>query len=142
LVFKDFADIRGHTLAAWQGASIQLGSDFYNKLVKGNPNYYECPDQKSQYQMFVQHHVEVLILDKEIFNWWDQRNPKREPVIFHQVFKKANNVYIGFRDPKIRDIFNAGLARIRQTGEWDRVFKKYDVESPPPEPAASANQSP
>jgi len=142
LVFKDFADMRGHTLAAWQGASIQLGSEFFNKLVKDNPNYYECPDQKAQYLMFVQHHVEVVILDKEIFKWWDQRNPKREPVVFHPVFKKDNNNYIGFRDPKVRDIFNAGLARIRQNGEWGRVFQKYiGVESSPPVPAA-ANPSP
>jgi len=94
--------------------------------------------------MFVEHHVEVLILDKEIFKWWDQHNPNREPVVIHEVFKRDNNNYIGFRDPKVRDIFNAGLARIRQNGEWERVFQKYigTPIGPPPVPAAGANPSP
>lgn len=143
LAFKTLEDLKGHSLAAWQGASLQLGPDFYNTLVKDNPVYYECPDQKAQYQMFVQHHVEVLIIDKFIFTWWDRKNPKREPVDFHPLFSSGNNTYLGFRDPKIRDIFDAGLARIRQSGEWDRIFEKYVGEEktlPVPEatPASAA----
>jgi polar amino acid transport system substrate-binding protein len=138
LKIEKLSDLRGHSVSAWQGASIQHSSDYFENLVKDNPNYFESTDQAAQYRMFAEHHVDALVIDKYIFLWWYKQDPRREEFVFHLVLP-PNPFCIGFRDPVLRDAFNEGLDRIAASGERDKIFNKYFAEVLPAPPPASQN---
>lgn len=147
LKIDSLADMKGKSVSAWQGASIQHAPDYFENLVKDNANYFESTDQSAQYRMFAEHHVDALVIDKYIFLWWYQKDPRREEVVFHPVLPR-NPFCIGFRDPALRDAFNEGLDRVNASGEREKIFRKYLKEvmpaqsdlgnTPPDKPATPA----
>lgn len=128
LKIEKLADMKGRSVSAWQGASTQHNAEYFESLVKDNPNYFESTDQSSQYQMFAEHHVDALLIDKHIFLWYQRRDPRREEVVFHTALPR-NPACMAFRDPLLRDAFNEGLERIAASGEREKIFEKYLAET-------------
>lgn len=138
LKIEKLSDMKGRSVAAWQGAAAQHGADYFENLVKDNPNYFESMDQAAQYRMFAEHHVDALVVDQYIFLWWRKQDPHPEEYVFHPVLP-PNPFHIAFRDAALCDAFNEGLDQIAASGERERIFKKYLEEAPhaPPQPAAN-----
>jgi polar amino acid transport system substrate-binding protein len=128
LTINSYADLKGKSIAAWQGASGQHPAAYAENLVKDNPNYFESTNQLAQYRMLAEHHVDVLVMDKYIFSWWHLKDPTHEEVVIHPILPK-NPFHIAFRDRALRDAFDEGLERAIATGERDRIFKKYMEEA-------------
>lgn len=128
LTINSIQDLKDLSIVAWQGAMTDLGPDFA-EAVRDNSNYHENPDQRAQYTMFRNGRVKVIVIDKYIFQWWDKElssNYKASmEYVHHPVFPGVNKYRMGFRDEKIKNIFNEGLSRIKNDGTWDRVFIKY-----------------
>jgi polar amino acid transport system substrate-binding protein len=124
LTIRSYADLKGKSISAWQGAVGQHDASYFDNLVNENPHYSETADQAAQYRMMADHRVDALVMDKYIFLWWQKQDPKREEVVFHPVL--PNNPFcIAFRDRELRDAFDEGLERIADSGERDRIFSKY-----------------
>jgi polar amino acid transport system substrate-binding protein len=138
LKIEKLSDLRGHSVSAWQGASIQHRADYFENLVRDNPNYFESTDQAAQYRMYAEHHVDALVIDKYIFLWWYKQDPRREEFVFHPVLP-PNPFCIGFRDPVLRDAFNEGLDRITASGERDKIMQRHFAYVLPFPPAVPSN---
>lgn len=130
---EKLADMKGLSVSAWQGASTQHGADYVENLVKDNANYFESTDQEAQYKMFAAHHVEAVVIDKYIFLWFHNRDPRREEVTFHPILQR-NPACMVFRDPHLRDSFNEGIDRIEASGEREKILEKYLAPIPPANP--------
>lgn len=122
-----YEDLRQLTMVAWQGAATDLGPEF-TKVVHDNHHYLENPDQQAQYQMFLHDRVQVVIIDRFIFRWWELQNARgQQPpaVVYHQIFPGVNEYRIGFHLEAAQVAFDAGLKRIRADGTYDKIIAKY-----------------
>ncbi len=121
-------DLKGKSIVAWQGAKFDLGKSFEN-VVKDNPKYIEKADQKIQVGMFLNDRVEVLVIDQNIFKWWQkvltEPDDTPAPVTYHDLFPEKTGFLVGFLSEKIRDDFNEGLAQIKQDGTYDKIISGY-----------------
>jgi polar amino acid transport system substrate-binding protein len=76
-------------------------------------------------------HYDVVLSDRNIFRYFTLRL-KREgkialaPVEEHEFVTLNRNDYRPvFRDPTVRDDFNAGLKHIKESGQFQAIYDKY-----------------
>ena len=128
------ADLKGHTIAAWQNAYRDLGPEFEAAFRPDShadylKNYFELPSQRSQNQMFWHDRAEVIIVDKTIFLWYRKELAKEvdtsADVVFHRLFPKRTAFQVAFKDKRIRDDFNEGLRHLRETGRYRQLVEAY-----------------
>ena len=121
-------DLQGKSIVAWQGASTDLGAAF-QRIMKDNANYSENHDQQAQYKMFRVGRVDVVVIDKYIFEWWDsqftKQDGKRETYDYHPIFPGVNEYRLAFHSKELRDLFDAGLQKIRKNGHYEKIIRKY-----------------
>ena len=53
-----------------------------------------------------------------------------QPLVHHMIFKPSARKAV-FRDPALRDAFNAGLKIIRKNGVYAGIYKKYNERVEP-----------
>lgn len=128
LKIERFADLKDLRVAAWQGASGDIGKEF-GDAMRGNPGYAEYVNQEEQYLVFRSHRADAAVLDRYIYAWWDQKYARKEgaPVDaeLHWIFPSTTDFYIAFRSEALRDAFDKGLQRIRADGTYERIVKGY-----------------
>jgi len=127
-------DLKGHTIVAWQNAYRDLGPQFEEAF---NPNvkepylkaYMELASQRNQNQMFWHGRAQVIIVDKTIFLWYRkelaQEIDTSAEVVFHKIFPRRTHFQVAFKDRQIRDDFNEGLRRLRDTGRYQQLVDAY-----------------
>lgn len=130
-------DLSGKSILAFQNATVNLGPAFKN-AVDGNPTYREEPKQITQPVLLFLGRVDVVIADRNIFNWF-AHDPEvtakvdtSQPVRYHAIFPPTD-YRMAFSDSELRDSFNRGLAKLRQSGEYARIEKRYSplmIEEP------------
>jgi len=125
--------LKDKSVIAFQNAKKVLSAEF-GAMADRNPRYQEVPQQGQQISMLFIREIDFIVMDKSIFGYyWNQAvNDKskaaynyHKPVRFHPVFKPSPYPFI-FKEKHIRDEFNHGLKRIKESGEFDRILKKYD----------------
>ena len=141
LVDKGFPDeidmdfLQDKSIVAFQRASQLLGPEF-GRMARANPHYQELAQQRLQINLLMIREVDFIVLDKSIFGYyWHQarkdqaltqaRSRLDRPVKFHYLFAPSEYVF-AFQEQKVRDDFNAGLARLKDNGGYDRIIKNYD----------------
>ena len=143
LNISDITDLRSQRIVAWQGANGHLGPQFHKQF---NPNtrvfgdsYIEHRDQIAQNRMFWQEKMDIIIVDKLIFEWHRHLLKKHlrtdSRVIYHDIFQRPTRFKFAFVNPQLRNDFNTGLAHIKANGEYQRLYQKYQSLS-------SLNQTP
>lgn len=122
-------DLAGKSVVAFQKASAYLGPGF-QKIAASNPGYREEAKQTAQPILLYLGRTDVVITDPAIFSWF-ARSPEvaaradtSQPIHIHPVFPPTE-YRVAFRDPELRDSFNRGLARLRQSGEYARIVARY-----------------
>jgi polar amino acid transport system substrate-binding protein len=119
-------------VVGFQEATTLLGSEF-RQAVADNPNYSEVAKQHIQVNLLFVREVDFIVMDKSIFGYhWHNamrsnaglKNQYSQEVRFHSLFEKSDYAYI-FRDEKVRDEFNQGLAKLKSNGRYDAIFKQY-----------------
>ena len=137
LKIDSFADLGRYRVAAFQNAHINLG-DTYAQSVANNPNYQEVSPQSLQNHLLYGHHTDVVISDLYIFRASNPAARKQvdvsQPLAIHYIFP-STNYSVQFRDPAIRDQFDAQLERVRYQPLYEALTRKYLVplgyEGPP-----------
>lgn len=130
LKIDSLADLKGKSIVSFQGATQFLGPEFA-AAVKGNPNYQESSNERRKLQMLYANSAQVYTGDANIFKYY--RNTVKgdvdtaQEVVYHKVFPTVNDVtrHAVFLDKQVRDDFNAGLAQLKSSGQYQQIIKKY-----------------
>lgn len=129
LAVASVADLADKAVIAFQNAQIYLGPD-YKAAVANNPRYREEAKQAVQPTLLFLDRIDVVVADRNIFAWFaDDAEVKTkvdtsQPVRFHPIFPPTD-YHVAFRDPALRDSFNRGLRKLRDSGAYDRIVARY-----------------
>jgi len=122
-------DLQGLTVISFVGAARRY-PDWLDKVRKEG-HYYEQNDQALQVLTLDRGRYDVVLSDRNIFKYFTlqlklNRSFKPKPVVEH-AFVKLNPMDYRpvFRDPAIRDDFNAGLRHLKDTGRFQAIYSKY-----------------
>lgn len=134
LIIDALSDLKGKSIAIWSDGHNQLGKDFFtefNPIARAGhtPDFYEINNQKIQLNMFFNRDVEVLIIDKTVFNWYKKMiAPKlfvEADFVFHDILPQVTGYRVAFRDRVLRDQFNAGLHQMMGSGRYQQLIDYY-----------------
>ncbi|NRA71944.1 MAG: transporter substrate-binding domain-containing protein [Gammaproteobacteria bacterium] len=127
---NSLVDLIDKSVYAFSGALNELGPEYFNvfnpESYKGS--YQEYRVQKNQVSDFLLGDVDAMIIDRKIFYWYARINgySSFENFEFHELFPKEKEFYVGFKQLKLRDIFNKNLAAIKKTGEYQYILDEYN----------------
>jgi len=120
-------DLRGLSIAAFQNASMLLGEEF-RTVANSHPDYREYPQQLTQNKLLYTGRVDVVVGDRLVFRHLTRHLEApidvRQPVTVYPLFPPSPRMAV-FRDPAVRNAFNAGLQAIRRNGVYNAILKKY-----------------
>ncbi len=125
------ADLRDHKVLTWGNAYLDLGPEFEALFSPQSPqrkNYLEVADQEEQVRRFWKGKGLVIVIDRSIFSYFSKKlGHKLNKVSFYAIFPPVTNFKAGFKDAKVRDRFNEGLAAMCKSGEYAKLLRRYDV---------------
>ncbi len=126
---RNLKDLLGHRVGAWQLAHIDLGKDFNSIAVKLHKQgtYFEYPNQKDQVVDFLDGNTDVLVIDKDIYNYYAYQMHSVADVVFHPIFGESTRYYVRFKHAEHRDAFNRGLKKLRRSGRYDEIVGSYAI---------------
>jgi polar amino acid transport system substrate-binding protein len=121
------ADLARHSVAAFQNARFILTPEFA-AVVAAHENYTEHPQQITQNRLLYSGRADVVIGDRLIFHALSRQVSDgldtAQPVMIHELFPPMPRKMV-FRDPAVRDAFNAGLKAIRADGTYAATEARY-----------------
>lgn len=120
------ADLEGLSVVAFAGAKGFLGEDYAHYVSSGN--YMEVGKQELQPRLMLGDRYDVNVGDLYIFLHGLKKvtSVKIAPSEFkiHELFPKISS-RMGFRDESLCPLFNAGLKKIKASGEYERIYQHY-----------------
>ena len=119
-------DLKGKSVVAFQEATVYLGEDFA-AMARENPRYRELAKQRLQLNLLYGDRVDAIVLDRNIFLHLKAKNQKvdtTQPVDLYRIFKPTP-FRVAFSNRKVRDDFNEGLKKLRESGRYDEIIKGY-----------------
>lgn len=134
ITLKSIADLDRYTFAIWQNGWRDLGPAFearYRPSADGRfpRNYFQPTNQQAQNKMFWFGRVDLIIIDKQVFEWYRQQYRDEfntdVPLDYHAIFDAATGFKVGFRDRKLRDAFNRALHAMRKDHTYSRILARY-----------------
>jgi polar amino acid transport system substrate-binding protein len=122
-------DLRGKSIIAFQTADVVLGEAF-RQIVTDQATYMEMARQDRQVDMLMLGHVDVVILDRNIFNYFKSNNTaySDDEIVFHELFP-ISPYSAAIPDPELRVGFNSKLRTFIETGRYQQLLDKYKLES-------------
>jgi polar amino acid transport system substrate-binding protein len=129
IVINSVADLAGLKVAGFQGATTVFG-DEYKQVVENEATFYnEMADQDKQMKVFWKNRVDVVVLDKLIFDFRsfvvDDSDHSRDDVIYHYIFGEGTTFPAVFNDPALRDQFDEGFSALSASGEIQAIYDRY-----------------
>lgn len=123
------ADLKKVRFLAFSESERYLGAE-YQDLVQKSKRPTNAPDQRKQNLLFWSDKVDVIILDLNVFRYYQREFSSQfntmAPVVIHRLFSmKSNWRSVAFRDKALRDQFNTALATIRSNGRYQAILDKY-----------------
>ncbi|QBG37332.1 transporter substrate-binding domain-containing protein [Litorilituus sediminis] len=127
--FSSMDDLVGSSIVAWQGAMYSL-DDKYEKMATANPFYMEIHNQKSQVKLLFNGRVDVIQLDKNIFEYYRLQIAKDGYINVNQgvdkfAFLTPNPGGFMFHSQKVRDDFLTQVNKMIESGQMHRIFQQY-----------------
>jgi polar amino acid transport system substrate-binding protein len=122
-------DLRGLNIVSFQGAHKRYPE--WLTMGKNNGLYAEHFRQENQALLLERGHFDLVLSDINIFKYYQIQAQQRlgmvfKPVKFHHFVDLDPNDYRPvFWQKQIRDDFNDGLKKIKQTGEYQAIYDKY-----------------
>ena len=123
------SDLEKYSLLSWQDAGIHLGPE-YAQMASNNPRYRETFDQSVQVKMLFLGRYQIVQMDAQIFDYYRAKVSQTGAVDASQavdrfaLFGSSPNGFL-FKNKELRDKFNAQLKRLKQTGEYDKIFIRH-----------------
>ncbi len=126
------ADLKGKKVITWQGAPMDLGMEF-EKMFGPNgtqrQNLILAPTARDLVAQFWKMKGVVAVVDMALFKFYSQKmGYTMTQVDLFKIFPLTTDFRVGFRDQKVRDDFNRGLANLCNSGRYRELLRKYDVE--------------
>lgn len=119
-------DLKDKHVVAFQDATRYLG-DNYAHMAKENPDYKEVANQTLQINLLYSGRCDAIVLDKNIFRYQRKHNTRvdtTQPVHMWHIFGPSH-FRVAFIDKRVRDDFNEGLKKLRNSGRYAEIVKKY-----------------
>lgn len=129
LQIRSPADLRGLTVISFQGAAKRYPK-WLDAVVQAG-KFYEQNDQAIQVRTLNLGRYDVVLSDRTIFKYFTRQTEyelgkELNPVEEHAFTEiKPEDYRPLFRDPKIRDDFNAGLKQLKASGRFRKIYDKY-----------------
>lgn len=122
------SDLDKLTVISFHGAQRRY-PQWLSKVDK-EQRFYGTSNQISQVKLLNQSRYNLVLSDRHIFNYFAKELEKENYILLETKehhFTESNPMDYRpvFNNAKIRDDFNAGLAKIKETGEFDRIYQKY-----------------
>ena len=120
------SDLKDKSVLAFQDATLYLGKDFASMAEK-NPKYREIAKQQLQINLLYSNRVDTIVLDKNIFCYHRKHNDKvdtSQRIDMWYIFPPTP-FSVAFVDKKVRDDFNEGLRKLRESGRYTEIVEKY-----------------
>ena len=120
------ADLEGLNIVAFEGAKGFLGEE-YARYTQSD-SYLEVGKQQLQPRLLLSERYDVNVGDLYIFLHGLQKitKPKVSPSEFkvHRLFPQIST-RMGFRDESLCPLFNTALAKVKASGEYERIYQRY-----------------
>jgi len=120
------SDLKDKGILTFQNARKYLGKEFV-AAAEASPDYREISRQELQINLLYGDRVDVIVLDKRIF-YYHKKNNKMvdttQPIDMFYIFEKVP-FRVGFVEKKVRDDFDEGLKKLRESGRYDEIINKY-----------------
>lgn len=134
LNIHQISDLAGLSIVTWQGFS-DMYMDYFSNADKTfgrtivQENVLEAPTQEQQNKLFWRDSADVIIIDKAIFNYYrtalKDKLDTSDGVTFHTLLPPRKYFSVAFRDEQLANDFRAGLSHIKETGEYDEIYRRY-----------------
>ncbi|MCO1335035.1 transporter substrate-binding domain-containing protein [Microbulbifer sp. OS29] len=125
------ADLAGKKIVTWQGAPQYFGPEFKKMFGPNGPqrqNLMQAQTARDLVAQFWKMPNAVAVVDMALFKYYSNKmGHTMAQVDLFQVFPLLTDFRVGFRDRKVRDDFNRGLAELCSSGRYKALLKKYDV---------------
>ncbi len=122
---RSIEELAAREVVAWGGAAADLGEDFQAMIPKMT-KFSEILDQKKQVASFLAGSFDTIVIDEHIFKYYalaQGANP--DDFAYYPVFGERTEFVTGFRDVSLRNRFNRGLRRIKENGDYDKIFHNH-----------------
>ncbi|WP_404343234.1 substrate-binding periplasmic protein [Pseudoalteromonas mariniglutinosa] len=122
-------DLIGKSVLAFQNATAFLGQPFKSLTTK-LLSYDEVVNQAAQIDHLMKNWVDVIILERRVFFYYLNEYEKKQPSLpiqIHTIFAEvARPAY--FNNAALKDTFNAGLEKIKDSGEYHAIISLDGTE--------------
>lgn len=131
--FTHLKELSQYSLLSWQGATVHLGQE-YRKMASSSSLYSETYDQQSQVRMLFLERVDVIQMDRQIFNYYRVMVSKNSdinvsaPIAVFPLFGSSPNGFL-FKSKKVRNEFNERLKEMKEQGHYQAIFERYSAKS-------------
>ena len=131
LVISGISELKNKRVTAFQTASTVLGPEF-SRIIAAQEGYREVPKQRQQVLHLFMGEADVIVGDPNILRWFSKNSKfpddvnRDQPVIIHQIFMPGHK-YVVFRDKSLRDLFDRGIQRLKDSGRYDEILKNYGI---------------
>ena len=131
---KTMSELKHYNFIIWQDGWRNLGLEFeaeYRPDANGifPKNYHQAFSQLSQNKMFWADRVQLIIIDKTIFEHSKTLLSKEfdtsAPLTYHDLIKTKTSYSVVFNQASLRDQFNEGLKKIRANGSYQKIIDSY-----------------
>ena len=124
---KTVADLGDYRVTAFQNARIFLGPSF-RAMADLNADYREVSPQLLANQLLFSGRTDVVVSDINIFTYLNARAEEEvnvhQTVTIHRMFPPTRYSLV-FRDPALRDAFDASLKRVLKSDPYTDLARKY-----------------
>jgi len=128
LTIESIADLANYSIASFQNANKVLGDEFEN-AVNQSPLFLQVADQKRQPTLLLKGRVDVVVMDKNIFNFFANElkiENLKDMFTFHNVFSKSH-YRMAFKNPKNAILFNQAFAEYSKSESYKALLQKYKL---------------
>jgi len=121
-------DLYNLSVVAWQGAKKTMGPEFA-LMAKKNPFYSEHPNQELQVKMLFARRIDVIKLDRQIFEYYrtkinqEGRIKAFQPVRIASIFRQTRSGFL-FKSKARRDLFRQRFDRLPD-GDIAAIYTNY-----------------
>ena len=122
---SSFADLADKRVLSFQNATKFLNDD-YREAVKQAKSYREIDDQEKQVKAITSDRADVVLMDISIFKYFAKKHSKAgQKFAYHPMFAAPFYYASGFIDEQLRDEFAAGLKKLKASGKYDEIYRRY-----------------
>ncbi len=128
LPINSIKDLSQYNIAAFQKADKVLGQE-YADAIDLSPIYLRVADQKQQPMLLLKKRVQVLIMDKNIFNYLIKGlaiADVNEKFTFHPIFP-ITHYKMAFKNTELIPKFNQIFEQFRRSPAYQKLKEQYEL---------------